>query len=185
MKKSESIKELAKALLVFQTKCGKIVKESTNPFYGKKYASLSNILEGIREPLEEAKLSFAQFPDESSLTTILMHGESGEWIEASYLIESTKKDPQSIGSAITYARRYALGAILGLNIDVDDDGNAASTPPSTPTPSTPPPADTRAWLPDNKVEEAVSAIKNGTTTIDAILKKYKVNKEHMAKLKEA
>jgi len=177
MRKSESIKELAKALLKFQTNCNKIYKESTNPFYGKKYASLSNILEAIREPLEQSGLSFAQFPDETSLTTILMHGNSGEWMEASYVIDSTKKDPQSIGSAITYARRYALGAILGLNIDVDDDGNAASTPPSKE------PSDTRPWLPDNKLAEAVKAVGEGSTTIDAILKKYKVNKEQMAKLK--
>ena len=127
MQKSPSIANLAKALVTFQGKVGKVKKDSKNPFFKSKYASLSNILDIIQSPLSESGLAISQMPDgEEALTTILIHAESGEYLEATYSLHAAKKDPQGIGSAITYARRYALGAVLGLNIDEDDDGNAAS-----------------------------------------------------------
>lgn len=127
-KTSESIKEIAKALSQFQHEAGKIVKDSTNPFFKSKYATLTNIQDAIREPLYSSGLTYTQHPcGENELTTILMH-TSGEYIMSSYKMTPAKNDPQSLGSAITYQRRYALGAILGLNIDDDDDddGNGAS-----------------------------------------------------------
>ena len=133
MEKSESIKELALALCRFQGEVEKIKKTETNPFFKSKYANLSSILDVIRKPLSDNGLSFVQFPTDShELTTILMH-VSGEWMQASYKMEPVKKDPQGLGSVITYQRRYALGAILGLNIDDDDDGNKASKPEDKPT----------------------------------------------------
>ena len=127
MTKSESIANLAKALNKFQGLGIKVGKEASNPFFKSKYASLANILDTIAKPLSECGLSFSQFPDGKSLTTLLVHSESGEWIEATYEMPIAKpNDPQAVGSAITYARRYAIGAILGLNIDDDDDGNAAA-----------------------------------------------------------
>ena len=127
MNKSESIKELATALCKFHQQVGKIKKEAKNPYFKSNYASLPNILDAIQEPLSDCGLSFVQFPtDENILSTTLMH-VSGEWMEASYKMKPTKADPQALGSAITYQRRYALCAILGLNTD-DDDGNNASKP---------------------------------------------------------
>lgn len=129
MEKSTSIGNIAKALLVFHQNVSKVKKDSSNPFFKSKYAGLPNVLESIEEPLQKAGISFVQFPCGSSgLTTLIMHGESGEWMQDTYEMEPTKKDPQSIGSCITYMRRYALAAILGLNIDEDDDGNGASQP---------------------------------------------------------
>jgi len=126
MEKSESIKNIASALCKFQGTVETIVKTATNPFFKSKYANLADILDVIREPLQVNGLSFVQFPEgESGLTTMLMH-ESGEHITATYIMKPVKNDPQGQGSAITYQRRYALGAILGLNIDEDDDGNGAS-----------------------------------------------------------
>jgi hypothetical protein len=126
MNKSESIKNIGLALCKFQATIGKVSKEANNPFFKKKYASLANILDTIQKPLSECGLAFAQLPDNDALTTLLIHSESGEWIEASYKMPVAKQnDPQAMGSAITYARRYALGAILGLNIDDDDDGEKA------------------------------------------------------------
>lgn len=128
MNKSESIKELATALCKFQGSVEKIKKTATNPFFKSKYANLADILDVIREPLSESGLSFVQFPKgEHELDTMLMH-VSGEWISETYKMAPTKNDPQGLGSAITYQRRYALGSILGLNIDDDDDGNKASEP---------------------------------------------------------
>ncbi|RYD56975.1 MAG: hypothetical protein EOP56_09215 [Sphingobacteriales bacterium] len=129
MEKSQSIANLAKALLQFQGNMGKILKDESNPFFKSKYATLSNILENIQKPLAEAGLCFTQLPDGSDgLTSMLMHAESGEYLMATYAVHAEKNSPQAVGSAITYARRYALGAMLGLNIDDDDDGNAASQP---------------------------------------------------------
>lgn len=127
MEKSESIKNIASALIIFQIKVGKVTKDATNPFFKSKYASLSNILDAIALPLEEAGLSYMQFPDgQYGLTTIVMHGESGEWLQSTYTMKPTKDDPQGIGSCITYQKRYALAGALALNIDDDDDGNKAS-----------------------------------------------------------
>ena len=125
MKKSESIKQITVALLRFQASVAKIGKDGNNPFFKSKYATLSNILDTVQPELTEQKLAVAQFPDGEGLTTILTH-ESGEWMEATYTLTPVKNDPQGWGSAITYARRYALSGILGLNIDDDDDGNKAS-----------------------------------------------------------
>ena len=126
MNKSESIKNIACALVKFQASVSKVAKESNNPFFKSKYASLANILDTIQKPLSECGLAISQFPDADALTTIIVHSDSGEWMESSYVMPVVKQnDPQAMGSAITYARRYALGSILNLNIDDDDDGEKA------------------------------------------------------------
>jgi hypothetical protein len=126
MEHSESIKNLAVSLCAFQGEVENIKKTETNPFFKSKYASLADILGVIRQPLVDNGLSFVQFPKgHCGLETMLMH-VSGEWLSESYEMKPIKDDPQGAGSVITYQRRYALGAILGLNIDTDDDGNAGS-----------------------------------------------------------
>jgi hypothetical protein len=133
MNKSESIKNIAGALVKFQASVSKVAKESNNPFFKSKYASLANILSTIQKPLSECGLAVSQFPDGDALTTIILHSESGEWMESSYTMPVAKQnDPQAMGSAITYARRYALGSILNLNIDDDDDGEKAMGRQSAP-----------------------------------------------------
>lgn len=119
---------ISKALTSFHLRINKISKDSKNPFFKSKYASLSTILDAIQHPLSECGLSICQFPTgQNGLTSLLMH-ESGEWISAEYEMKPVKDDPQGRGSCITYQRRYALAAILSLNIDEDDDGNRASQP---------------------------------------------------------
>jgi hypothetical protein len=126
MNKSESIKNIAGALVDFQSSVSKVAKESNNPFFKSKYASLANILDTIQKPLSECGLAISQFPDENALTTIILHADSGEWMESSYVMPVAKQnDPQAMGSAITYARRQSIGSILNLNIDDDDDGEKA------------------------------------------------------------
>jgi len=125
MEKSESIKNIAEAMSKFQSEMEAITKDATNPFFKSKYASLSAIIEDTRAPLGKNGLSYAQFPKgESELTTILMH-KTGEWMSETYLMKPVDQKPQSVGSAMTYMRRYALCAVLGLQVD-DDDGNGAS-----------------------------------------------------------
>lgn len=128
MKTSESITELAKSLVEFQKEVGKIIKTDNNPFFKSKYASLATILDVISEPLTKQGLVIIQFPTEQyKLTTRLQH-ISGEYMQDTYEMQPTKHSPQDAGSVITYQRRYAIGAILNLNIDEDDDGNKGSEP---------------------------------------------------------
>lgn len=128
LQKSESIQNLSTALCKFQGAVEKIKKTETNPFFKSKYADLPEILDAIREPLLENGLSVVQMPvGENELTTILMHS-SGEYIMSTMKMNPVKNDPQGLGSCITYMRRYCISACLNLNIDKDDDGNAASKP---------------------------------------------------------
>jgi len=128
MKTSETITELAKSLVEFHKEVGKIIKTDNNPFFKSKYASLATILDVISEPLTKQGLVIIQFPTEQyKLTTRLQH-VSGEFMEDTYEMQPTKHSPQDAGSVITYQRRYAIGAILNLNIDEDDDGNKGSEP---------------------------------------------------------
>lgn len=184
METSEQIKSIGAALGVFHTKVAKIAKTDSNPFFKSKYAGLPSILEAIQKPLEESNLVFTQHPDGGNLTTMLIHTESGEFFRSSYSMNPTKTDPQSIGSAITYARRYALGAILGLNIDEDDDGNKASQP--TPKASAPQQAPTPElpWLnlldkdgnPKQAVLDRIHTFFSEGSSIDELKLKVKISK---------
>ena len=132
METSTTTKELATALCAFQSAHIKVAKSAENPTFkngGKpmRYADLGSILESILPTLTENGLSVVQFPDgENGLTTRLNH-ISGEWMQATGFMRPVQATPQGVGSTITYARRYALCAVLGL-IVADDDGNAASAP---------------------------------------------------------
>ena len=127
MKSSESIKNLAESLCKAQAEMGGAVKDSKNPFFKSDYADLTSVIKAIKEPFANHGLSYAQFPtnDEGRIgvVTLLMH-ESGEYLEHSYTLPTTKADPQSAGSAITYARRYALQSIAGIPT-ADDDAESA------------------------------------------------------------
>lgn len=129
MDRSESIINLSKALLKFQSSIGTIKKDATNPHFKSNFASLSGILDSVTPVLSDVGLVVLQHPSGDGLVvnleTILIHAETGEYMSSQFSMRPAKTDPQGIGSCITYMRRYALGAILELNID-DDDGNAAS-----------------------------------------------------------
>jgi hypothetical protein len=129
MEKSNEITKLTAALVKFQGQMLKVGKDSINPHFKNRYASLSTIIEATQKPLADCGLAIIQLPEgENCLRTVLIH-ESGEYLSESYKMTPSKNDPQGLGSAITYQRRYALGAILNLNIDEDDDGNQASAKP--------------------------------------------------------
>jgi len=124
--RSASIAALAKALLEFHSNITPIGKDGSNPHFRHRYATIANILKSVRPHLTKAGLVVTQMPvEENGLSTLLMHGESGQYIQSTCRMKPTKQDPQGQGSAITYMRRYSLMSILGLEDD-DDDGNAAS-----------------------------------------------------------
>lgn len=127
MRQSESIAELAAAMAQAQAEMGGAVKEANNPFFKSKYADLTSVVKAIKEPFASHGLSYVQLPCATELgvgvTTRLMHA-SGEWLESDYVLPIVKNDPQAAGSAITYARRYALQAMAGIPT-ADDDAESA------------------------------------------------------------
>ena len=129
MNKSDDIKDLAAALSKAQTEFKPILKTSSNPFFKSTYAPLEAVIDATKPALAKNGLAIIQGNEhkESGLvvTTLLAH-VSGQWIESTLNINPVKNDPQGIGSAITYGRRYALSAILGVASEEDDDANSAS-----------------------------------------------------------
>ena len=160
MNKSESIIELSKAMVKFQGKIKTIKATDENPHFRHKYAGLGSIWDEIRVPLSECGLAVIQSPEVDGMNvmviTTLMH-ESGQFIENSLKIVSNDNRPQSIGSCITYGRRYSLASILGLSSEEDDDGNAAfgkqEGPGQKPPAKTQPPKQQQAKPPVQKPEE--------------------------------
>lgn len=135
MNKSDSIKNLASALIKFQNEIKNPGNTAVNPYFNSRYAPLHEILNEVRPVLAKYGLSVVQFPggDGTNITvqTVLMH-ESGEWITGEPLVlKADKPTAQGAGSAITYGRRYALSALLGIASEDDDDGNIASNPNSS------------------------------------------------------
>lgn len=125
---SPKIDELAEALSAAQHEMGSAVKDAANPFFKSKYADLGAVVKAIKDPLSNYGLSYTQFPirneQSAGVITVLMH-KSGQWMRSQYTLPLNKFDAQSVGSCITYARRYALQAIAGVPSS-DDDGNAAT-----------------------------------------------------------
>lgn len=128
---SASIGELAKALVKAQATMPVAQKSKDNPFFKSKYADLPALIHVSRNCLTDNGLSVSQvmipIDGQTVMKTILMH-TSGEWVASYYPIHPVKNDPQSLGSAVSYARRYSYAPAIGLVTDdaEDDDGNAAS-----------------------------------------------------------
>lgn len=124
---SEHISEIAKALLNVQRSLPIAAKDAVNPFVKNRYASLNSIMECCHKPLMENGIVVMQCPvavaepGSLGLMTRLIHAESGQWMSGITVIPMAKADPQGMGAAITYARRYALSAMLG--IVAGDDGD--------------------------------------------------------------
>jgi len=184
MNKSESIKELASALCKTQLLLENATKSADNPFFKSKYADLSEVLSCVKAAAMDKGLSFTQMPSYNdgvvSVETMIMH-ESGEWISSVCSSPAPKLDPQGIGIAITYLRRYSLSAVFGLAQE-DDDGNSqqAKTPQ----------ADDKPWYNSFELQKdmMIAKIKSGENDAKGILKSlranYKVSKEVASKIEE-
>lgn len=129
-----------KALARFHEIMPSVKKKGSNGHFSSTYATLDDILEAIKMPLKESGLTFTQIPiGEDELKTIIFHVDSGENIEGLLKLMPAKRDPQGQGSALTYGKRYALSAMLGINTEEDDDGNAAVGRAATPVATRPAP----------------------------------------------
>lgn len=133
MKRSETQGEILKALAKFHKNIIQPKKDANNPFFKSKYVPLENVTEAIDKVAPEYGLAYAQeaLTDADKgmvgVTTLLTH-ESGEWIEFEPLfLKADKQTAQGYGSAITYARRYALSSAFGIASETDDDGNETTT----------------------------------------------------------
>ncbi len=129
MQQSESIAEIAQAICKAQAECEAATKDASNPFFKSKYATLEEIIAVLKKPLANNGLCINQFTDFNEdcswLTTQISHS-SGQWMRGRYLLTPTDNKPQSVGSSLSYAKRYALQAVM-LVPSEDDDGNAAQS----------------------------------------------------------
>lgn len=127
MERSSDINELAAALAVAQGVIEGAAKDSANPFFKSKYADLASVWDAIRAPLAANGLSVLQLPSADgpkvTITTLLAH-KSGQWVQSALTVTAKEDTPQAVGSAITYARRYALQSTVGVAPE-DDDGERA------------------------------------------------------------
>lgn len=167
---SPAIDQLATALAKAQESINDPSKNKMNTFYKdspayKGYADLESVLSTVRETLSKNNLAVTQaaaFNTENrhvSVTTVLMH-TSGQWILSTLELPVAKeRDCQSIGSAISYARRYSLTALIGV-AQADDDGNDASGKQSPP-----PKKDTPSKTDTSTVEGAINFARNQLTPL--------------------
>jgi len=128
VRQSESIAALASAMAKVQGEVENASKNAANPHFKSRYADLAEIINTVRPVLTKHGLSVMQFPGFSdgvaTVETLVTHS-SGEWVAATSATPVQKQDPQGVGSATTYLRRYSLAAVCAIAQE-DDDGNAAT-----------------------------------------------------------
>lgn len=179
---SETIGKLAEALAKAQGEIKSAVKGKENPFFKSTYADLAAVMEACRAALSKNNIAVTQTTDfEPALpgsipaviwiVTTLMHS-SGEWIIGKYLLNPIKNDPQSVGSAMTYGRRYALAAMVGVVAEnEDDDGEGAhgrESPPKTIERKTTGAVPLKTPSPDEAKAAAIAFAKVAKTSLDNI-----------------
>jgi hypothetical protein len=130
MNTSEKTDKVYEALFNVKKEMGGVAKTSNNPFFKSKYADLNSHLDVAEPLLEKWGCMILQPPTVTvhglqAVTTRIVHAASGQWIEGSMLLQSSKPDMQQLGAAVTYGRRFILSGLLGMKAE-DDDGNFAS-----------------------------------------------------------
>lgn len=178
---------LAKALVAAQKATESIKKAASNPAFKSKYADLAHVVEGVIPALNGAGVAVIQSPafdgEMVAVETVFLH-ESGSSVSGTLRLRPSKTDPQGIGSATTYARRYSLLAMTGTAPE-DDDGNAASGPRE---PSQERPEPKRAEVkPPTLAERAdrLAATLKGVTSADDLRKAYGLASKLCAELDTA
>ena len=150
---SQEVEELAKALISVQRQLQPAIKDANNPFTKSKYATLNSVMDSCRDALLSNGIWLCQYPVPAEpghlgLVTKLTHAESGQWQSSLAVVPLPKADPQGVGISMTYIRRYALSAMLGIVTEEDTDGEFASDNPNRP----------------QRQKNAVNALQRGKTT---------------------
>lgn len=138
---------LATALVKFQSVVPVIPKNQTAKIpmksggsYSYKYADLADIWEAIRKPLKDNGLAVTQMLKSNETTDFIVTKiwcDNGETEQEEFAIPTSGKTPQEVGSVVTYYKRYALGAALGISTEEDDDGASGNTKPEKKEPAKP------------------------------------------------
>lgn len=129
MNQSEKVDAFAAAFAAAQSTIKRAEKDAKNPFFDKDYADLGSVMDACKDALNGNGISVIQSPAPSekgllALDTVLMH-KSGQWVSGQMIMPLGKSDPQGYGSALTYARRYSLAAMVGV-CPKDDDAEGAT-----------------------------------------------------------
>lgn len=156
---SKDITELAQAMLRVQEQLRPAIKDRTNDFTHSRYATLTSVMDACRDALHANGIWLTQYPIpvESGclgLMTKVTHAESGQWQAGLSVVPLPKQDPQGMGIAMTYTRRYALSAMLGIVTEDDTDGEFVEMKPesrSKPQPAPPPQTQNQAFTPSKDV----------------------------------
>lgn len=136
MEKSEQLDQLFTALAQAQSEIKHATMDCINPHYKNKYASLKSLVDVAKPVLAKYGLTVVQLAGPSdqrsvSMTTVIGH-KSGQYIAETSPMPTKSDNPQSVGSSLTYARRYGLAAALGIVSDEDDDANLGAGKPALP-----------------------------------------------------
>jgi hypothetical protein len=162
MNKIKLLQNLAKV----KSEIGKVSKDSTNPFFKSKYFDINSVLEHVEPLLQKYGLVLFQPIENNKVRTEIFNVEDGEFIFSEMELPNLQ-DPQKLGSAITYFRRYTLQSLLGLQAE-DDDANKASVQTTSNK------EDDKPWL-NVGAKEWVSAINKGSD-LNSLRKYFKISK---------
>jgi len=128
VKTSDCIDQISPAILAAQKRIENAAKDARNPHFKNTYATLAAVIEAVKSPLNDNGIAVIQGVGETTAGTLqvstrLLH-TSGQWVESTSSSPLPKADPQGVGSATTYLRRYSLAALLCITQE-DDDGEGA------------------------------------------------------------
>ena len=176
IRQSDTIGAIAGALAKAQAEMKSAKKNQDNPYFKSVYADLASCYEACREPLTKNGIAVFQGIEDSTdgesvtLNTMLLHS-SGEWLSSSLRMPLLKKDPQAVGSVITYARRYGLCAAIGLASEDDDAEGGMARPVSSPAPKTQPTKEVVASKPDPRQKNVTNKTEKTPTAKDLLIKR--------------
>lgn len=162
MNKIKLLQNLAKV----KSEIGKVSKDSTNPFFKSKYFDINSALEHVEPLLQKYGLVLLQPIENNKVRTEIFNVEDGEFVFSEMELPNLQ-DPQKLGSAITYFRRYTLQSLLGLQAE-DDDANKASAQTTSNK------EDDKPWL-NVDSKEWVSALSKGSSLV-SLRKYFKISK---------
>jgi hypothetical protein len=164
---SENIGKLADALSKAQSSMTEAKEDSKNPFFKSNYADLTSVWRACKDSLSANGLAISQvtgfMEGQLFLVTTLLHS-SGEWMKGYYPLYLSKQDPQAVGSAITYARRYALSAIVGVCKEGEDDDAEKAQDRKAP----------KEMISDDQLKQLIKSVGTDTEAKDIILKRFSV-----------
>jgi hypothetical protein len=161
------MKELLKALSNVKKEVGSLSKTETNPFFKSKYFDINSLIQQVDPLLEKYGLLLLQPIENGNVISKIYHVETAESVSSSIILPNLT-DPQKLGSAITYYRRYTLQSLLGLQAE-DDDANKASQPSK--------PQQSVQAVKQAATEEVLKKAKLGNYTIEDVKVKYSVTAE--------